>query len=129
MSPRPFTRKNARSYPFLSKDKRSTSKIRAFFWGVLKKVQKILTSRSLKKIAKKFPERLSKLKVINNIPTMIVYGDRDTVTPTVAYKILEEALPNAEIVKFHGDHGISHEQAEKFNSVLYDFCKRNNGYA
>ena len=58
---------------------------------------------------------------------MIVYADKDSVTPKLAFELLEKYLSKAEIVKFHGDHGISHEQAEEFNKVLFDFCQRNNG--
>ncbi|MHA1984703.1 MAG: alpha/beta fold hydrolase [Candidatus Hodarchaeales archaeon] len=128
VSPRPFTRKEARSYPFLSKDKRNKSKFKAFFWNMLKKIQKTMTTRSIKKVVKKDPERLTKLETIKHIPTMIVYADKDTVTPPIAFDILEKHLPEAEIIKFDGDHGITHEQSEKFNEVLFQFCQRNNVY-
>ena len=123
LSPRPFIFSKGRSLPFLSKEKRSESVLRAYFWGIIKKVTKQLSYRSLKQKLNQ-PELIEGFKKLKNIPTLIVYALNDSVTPRLAFKILKNNLPNAKVKEFPGDHGINHESPEKFNKVILDFCMK-----
>src|SRR3990172_3640099 len=124
LSPRPFTRKTASSHPFLSKKNRNKSKLSAFLWNILKRVQKEVSRRSIVKTAKNDPARLDRLSAIKHIPTLLVYALKDTVTPQIAFSLLKENLPTAIIKVFPGDHGINHEDAEVFNLELFQFFNR-----
>lgn len=124
VSPRPFVRKRGRSYPFMSKEKRSTSKTRAKVWSVVKTLQKRISDRSIRRRIKDHPELLARFKIIQHVPSLLLYGKQDTVTPTIAFQSLKNLLPQTKIAEFPGDHGISHENASEFNDVLIDFCKQ-----
>ena len=124
VSPRPFIRKGGRSHPFLSKEKRSTSSSRAMIWSLVKKLQKRITERSIRRKIKYHPEMLRRFITIRHIPVLLTYGIQDTVTPIIAFQLLKELLPNTEIAEFPGDHGIPHENAAQFNESLFNFCKR-----
>ena len=120
LSPRPFLYQKNRSLPFLSKEKRSSSKVRGFFWGIIKKFTKSRTKRSLQKKSKN-KHLIEGFKLLANIPTCIVYGLNDTVTPQLAFDILKNNMPHAEIKEFPGDHGINHENPDEFNKLILDF--------
>ncbi|MFQ5978326.1 MAG: alpha/beta fold hydrolase [Candidatus Heimdallarchaeota archaeon] len=124
VSPRPFVRKGGRSYPFMSKEKRSTSKIRAKAWSVVKTLQKRISERSLRRKIKYRPELLKRFNMIQHVPVLLLYGKQDTVTPVVAFELLKRLLPQTKIAEFPEDHGISHENAREFNDVLIDFCRQ-----
>ncbi|MFW9917302.1 MAG: alpha/beta fold hydrolase [Candidatus Thorarchaeota archaeon] len=124
VSPRPFVRKGGRSYPFLSKEKRSTSQVRAKVWSLVKIIQKRISERSIRRKIKYHPELLARFRNVRAIPALILFGKEDTVTPTIAFQSLRSLLPHAEVVEFPGDHGISHENAKNFNRTLMDFCQR-----
>ncbi|MHA2496115.1 MAG: alpha/beta fold hydrolase [Candidatus Hodarchaeales archaeon] len=124
VSPRPFVRKGGRSYPFLSKEKRSTSQTRAKVWSLVKIISKRISERSIRRKIKYHPELLARFKKIHEIPVLILFGSEDTVTPIIAFQSLRALLPHAEVVEFPGDHGISHENAKNFNRILIDFCKQ-----
>ncbi len=125
LSPRPFIRKKGRSHPFLSKEKRSTSKSRAMVWNLVKAAQKRMSKRSIQKKIKNH-ELLERFSILKNIPALMVYGSEDTVTPPISFRVLKENIPQIEIKEFVGDHGIAHEKPEEFNKVLLEFCRKLN---
>lgn len=121
LSPLPFFTPSFRTLPFLSKEKRKQSRIRSFTWDLVKRYQKNRLSNFLKKGSKKHPELLQRLESLKNIPTLMIYALSDTVTPYLAFELLEKYTPGIKVIKFEGDHGISHERADEFNKVLLDF--------
>lgn len=128
ISPRPFTHKQGKSYPYLSKKSRSSSNfIKRFIsntsWGILKRYYK---RKSLKDIEKKAQnkELIDSFKLVKDIPVFMVYANKDSVTPKLAFDILIEYIPHIEVSVFEGDHGVLHEQAEKFNRVLKEFLDK-----
>ncbi|MHA2365743.1 MAG: alpha/beta fold hydrolase [Candidatus Hodarchaeales archaeon] len=123
LSPRPFVRKTGKSYPYLSKERRSTSKFSSFMWSILKKYLKNKSEKAIQKNLKK-EKLINDFKLFDKIPILIVYGLKDTVTPQIANQVLKEHLTNAEIVEFPGDHGINHESPEEFNKTVFEFCSK-----
>ena len=130
ISPRPFLIKNGKSYPFLSKTSRNSSNIVKKFlsnttWGILKRYYK---RKSLKDIEKKVQnkELIQSFSLIKDIPVFMVYANKDSVTPKLAFEVLEQYIPHIEVEVFEGDHGVLHEQADKFNRVLKEFLDRTN---
>ncbi|MHA1384912.1 MAG: alpha/beta fold hydrolase [Candidatus Helarchaeota archaeon] len=67
-------------------------------------------------------DRLSEIKV----PTLIVFGEKDTMTDREKYsKLLHESIPNSKLifVKDAG-HGPPTEQVDEFNKILAEFVKQ-----
>lgn len=128
ISPRPFTHAHGKSYPYLSKKSRSSSNFLKRFisnstWGILKRYYK---RKSRKDIERKLEDKdlINSFKLLKNIPVFMVYANKDSVTPKVAFEVLEEQIPHIEVEIFDGDHGVLHEQAEKFNRVLESFLDK-----
>ena len=123
LSPLPFFTPSFRTLPFLSKEKRKQSRIRSYVWDWVKRYQKYRLNKFLKNGSKRSPELLERFTSLKNIPILMVYALSDTVTPHLAFELLEKHTPGIKVIKFEGDHGISHERADDFNNVLVDFIK------
>jgi len=66
-------------------------------------------------------ERLGSIEV----PTLVVVGNQDILTPRGDSEELAELIPTAELVVISGAaHGLMVEHASTFNRVLLDFLKR-----
>ena len=59
-------------------------------------------------------------------PTMMIYGTKDSVTPRLAYNIVEKNVTNLKIIELPYDHGIAHEHADEFNNYLIEFISSLN---
>jgi pimeloyl-ACP methyl ester carboxylesterase len=58
-------------------------------------------------------------------PTLVVNGSNDIVVPTVNSYILQQNLPNAELILFpDSNHGSHFQFAERFNRYATDFLDR-----
>jgi pimeloyl-ACP methyl ester carboxylesterase len=58
-------------------------------------------------------------------PTLVVNGSNDIVVPTVNSYILQQHLPNAELILFpDSNHGSHFQFTERFNRYLTDFLAR-----
>jgi pimeloyl-ACP methyl ester carboxylesterase len=58
-------------------------------------------------------------------PTLVVNGSNDIVVPTVNSYILQQNLPNAELILFpDSNHGSQFQFTEQFNRYLTDFVDR-----
>jgi pimeloyl-ACP methyl ester carboxylesterase len=58
-------------------------------------------------------------------PTLVVNGSSDIVVPTVNSYILQQNLPNAELILFpDSNHGSQFQFAERFNRYATDFVDR-----
>lgn len=131
VSPRPFLGKITRSWNFLAKEKRSgknKSSISSLLWFVIKKIQKIHTFIHIKRRYKQSISYLQQLEQID-VPLLMVYGNKDTVNPSITYEVLVKHLPQAKVIEFDGDHGITHEQTEEFNRILYQFLIQVSNHA
>ena len=125
ISPRPFARETGKSYPYLSKERRSSSNPLLKYpsnlmWGILKRTQKRSSKNWISNKAKD-QNLIDEFKKLDGIPTILIYANKDTVTPQIAFDILKENIPHMVISEFDGDHGILHEKPEEFNKVLKDF--------
>ncbi len=124
--PRPFMAKKVRSWGMLSKEKRSGEQKSTFsklLWVVVKRLQRIFSYMEvmIKKRFRSSKEFLNKLQN-SNIPILFLYTKEDTVTPSIAFEVMFQKLPKtAQIIKFPGDHGISHENPELFKKYILDF--------
>lgn len=66
-------------------------------------------------------EMLSEVKV----PTLVIVGNQDILTPRGDSEELAERIPGAELVVISGAaHGLMIEHASTFNSILLDFLER-----
>ena len=64
------------------------------------------------------PERLGEIEV----PTLVVVGNQDILTPRGDSEELAELIPTAELVVISGAaHGLMIEHASTYNRVLLDF--------
>ncbi len=60
-----------------------------------------------------------------DIPTLVIVGNQDILTPRGDSEELAERIPNAELVVISGAaHGFMVEHASTFNRVLFDFLRR-----
>jgi len=67
-------------------------------------------------------QRLSEISV----PTLVIVGRHDWITPLEASEELAELIPNANLVVFeHSGHSPQQEENEKFISVIRDFLAMN----
>lgn len=125
LSPNPFLGKTARSYPFLSKGRRSKSKKSSLLWGIVKIGVKRYTYLSLRwKLfqSKKYLNTLKKMRT----PTMMIFGTKDSVTPKIAYDTVKKFILNLKTIEVPYDHGIAHEHATEFNNYLLEFIQENS---
>ena len=51
-------------------------------------------------------------------PTVLIYANKDSVTPQIAFDVIKDNVPNLEVIEFDGDHGILHEKPEEFNKAF-----------
>ena len=59
------------------------------------------------------------------VPTLVVVGNQDILTPRGDSEELAELIPTAELVVISGAaHGLMIEHASTFNRVLLDFLRR-----
>ena len=127
VSPRPFLHEETRSWNFLAKEKRSgenKSSSISFLWKIVKRIQKAITYVSAKRQYRKSSSYLEQLEKID-IPLLMLHSIKDTVNPSLLYDILKKHLPQAEVIEFDSDHGITHERPEEFNKILYTFLDQN----
>ena len=122
ISPRPFINEKGKSMPFLSKERRSSSNfiMRAssnLMWGILKRQQKGKASRWIKNKTKD-KKLMDEFNLIKDIPTALIFANRDSVTPQIAFDVIKENISNLDIIEFDGDHGILHEKPQEFNAAF-----------
>ncbi|MFX0185026.1 MAG: alpha/beta fold hydrolase [Candidatus Hodarchaeota archaeon] len=127
VSPRPFLHKSTRAWNILAKEKRTGKKksiFISFLWGIVKRFQKFISYIYTKRQLGKSQDYLQQLEELD-IPILMLYGNKDTVNPSIAFEILKKNLPQAQIIEFDGDHGITHEHYEEFNQILLNFLNEN----
>lgn len=62
------------------------------------------------------------------VPTLIVVGEHDELTPPRMARELEAEIPNAKLVIFkRGGHGLYWEVPKLFNQAVLDFLKAQTG--
>ncbi|MFX0050474.1 MAG: alpha/beta fold hydrolase [Candidatus Hodarchaeota archaeon] len=123
VSPRPFLHETTRAWNFLAKEKRTGKKKSAFasfLWSIVKRFQKLLSYIYTKRRLRKSQNYLQQLEELE-FPILMLYGNKDTVNPSIAFEVLKKHLPQAQIIEFDGDHGITHEHYEEFNKILLEF--------
>lgn len=77
--------------------------------------------RAILAIDDSFADQLAEI----NVPTLIVVGNQDILTPRADSEELAERIPNAELVIISGAaHGLMVEHASTFNKVLFEFLGR-----
>ncbi len=60
-----------------------------------------------------------------DVPTLVVVGNQDILTPRGDSEELAERIPGAELVVISGAaHGLMIEHASTFNKILFDFLRR-----
>ena len=70
------------------------------------------------------PDSFDYLKGISQ-PALVVNGSNDIVVPTINSYILQQNLPNAELILFpDSNHGSHFQFAEQFNRYVTDFVDR-----
>jgi pimeloyl-ACP methyl ester carboxylesterase len=130
VGPRPFISSTTRSWNFLAKEKRSEEKKKSassFTWSIVKRGQKAGTYISALYQRRRSKDYLNQISQIE-IPMLMIYGTKDTVTPQLIFEILKDCLPpHTEYYVYEGDHGIVHERKDEFNQLLLDFLEKNKG--
>jgi 3-oxoadipate enol-lactonase len=62
-----------------------------------------------------------------DVPTLVIVGNQDILTPRGDSEEIAERIPRAELVVISGAaHGFMVEHASTFNTILFDFLKRAN---
>lgn len=70
-------------------------------------------------------DRLAAVGVLSAIPTLLLVGDEDVMTPIEHSRILAEALPEAELVVEKGaGHAVILERPDAVNAHLRDLVNR-----
>ena len=128
ISPRPFINEKGKSMPFLSKERRSSSNFimrssANIMWGVLKRTQKGRASKWIKNKTKN-KKLMAEFDLVKDIPSVLIYANKDSVTPQIAFEVLKENMANLEVVEFEGDHGILHEKPDEFNKVFKEWLDK-----
>jgi 3-oxoadipate enol-lactonase len=60
-----------------------------------------------------------------DVPTLVIVGNQDILTPRGDSEEIAERIPGAELVVISGAaHGFMVEHASTFNTILFDFLKR-----
>lgn len=71
-----------------------------------------------------FTDQLQKI----NVPTLIINGDRDMLTPLSGAKVTHRLIPNSELVVIRGgSHCAFIENAEEFNAAVLKFLRKYGG--
>ena len=129
VGPRPFISKSTRSWNFLAKEKRSEDKEKSassFTWSIVKRIQKFATYLSTliqKRRKKDYLEQISNIE----IPILMIFSKRDTVSPQIVFSTYKENLPShTEYYEHDGDHGIANNQPDVFKDLVTSFIERNS---
>jgi pimeloyl-ACP methyl ester carboxylesterase len=70
-------------------------------------------------------DKIDALKVLADIPTLVLVGDRDRLTPPENARTLAAAIPGAQLLELHGaGHCAMLEQPEAVNAALYDLAAK-----
>ena len=130
ISPRPFINEKGKSMPFLSKERRSSSNFimrssSNLMWGILKRWQKGSSHRWIKKKTKD-QKLIEEFALVKDIPTVLIYANKDSVTPQIAFDVIKENITNLEVIEFDGDHGILHEKPDEFNKAFKGWLDKVN---
>ena len=125
ISPRPFINEKGKSMPFLSKERRSSSNFimrstSNLLWGVLKRQQKGKAHKWIKNKTKD-EKLMAEFSLIKDIPTTLIYANKDSVTPQIAFDVIKENITNLKVIEFDGDHGILHEKPDEFNKAFKEW--------
>jgi pimeloyl-ACP methyl ester carboxylesterase len=127
VGPRPFISKSTRSWNFLAKEKRSDEKKKSassFTWSIVKRIQKFGTYLSTLVQKRRKKDYLKQIGEID-IPIMMIYGKKDSVSPQIVFNIFKENLPSHTSYYAHdGDHGIANNQSDVFNGLILDFIEK-----
>ena len=127
VGPRPFISKSTRSWNFLAKEKRSEEKKKStssFTWDIVKIFAKFgtyLSTHVQKRRKKDYLKQISEI----DIPILMVYGKKDSVSPQIVFTTFKENLPpHASYYEHDGDHGIANNQPDVFNKLVLDFVEK-----
>lgn len=128
ISPRPFINEKGKSMPYLSKERRSSSNFimsvsSNLLWGILKRQQKGKAHRWIKNKTKD-KKLMEEFDLLKDIPTVLIYANKDSVTPQIAFDVIKENIKNLEVIEFDGDHGILHEKPDEFNKAFKDWLDK-----
>jgi pimeloyl-ACP methyl ester carboxylesterase len=128
VGPRPFISKSTRSWNFLAKEKRTDEKQKSassFTWSIVKRLQKFATYVSTfiqKRRKKDFLKQISEIE----IPVLMIFSKKDTVSPQIVFNTYKENLPSqTEYYEHDGDHGIANNQPDVFTQLLLKFFEKN----
>jgi len=70
-------------------------------------------------------DKIDALKVLADIPTLVLVGDRDRLTPPENARTLAAAIPGAQLLELRGaGHCAMLEQPEAVNAALYDLVTK-----
>jgi len=70
-------------------------------------------------------DKLDALKVLADIPTLVIVGDRDRLTPPENARVISAAVPGSRLLELRGaGHCTMLEQPDAVNAALYDLVKQ-----
>jgi pimeloyl-ACP methyl ester carboxylesterase len=73
-------------------------------------------------------DKLDALKVLSTIPTLVLCGDRDVLTPVALSRVMADALPDGDLVVIPGaGHMALIDRHETVNRALRDLVRRATG--
>jgi pimeloyl-ACP methyl ester carboxylesterase len=55
------------------------------------------------------------------VPTLLVWGKNDIITPIRVAEKMQSIIPESSLVLIDGDHGVSYKDPKQFGSAIYDF--------
>jgi pimeloyl-ACP methyl ester carboxylesterase len=61
-----------------------------------------------------------------HVPTLIIHGDADAAIPLAKARVMQEAIPDAELVVVAGGHSINMTDPAPVNTALNDFLERHH---
>jgi pimeloyl-ACP methyl ester carboxylesterase len=68
-------------------------------------------------------DKLDALKVLADIPTLVIVGDRDRLTPPANARAISAAIPGSKLLELRGaGHCTMLEQPEAVNAALYELA-------